>query len=77
MTAGGTALACVVLGIPSRRRRGTAVLGIVLFGLFVTSVGCGGGSGSSGGTPAGSYSVVVKATSGTITRNLTVSLTVQ
>src|SRR5581483_9966763 len=32
MTAGGTALACIVLGVPSRRGRGATMLGVVLLG---------------------------------------------
>jgi subtilase family serine protease len=83
LPAGGGLLAGIfVLGVPSRRRRHLAGLGLMLLVFFAAGVGCGGGSSSSGstktgGTPAGSYSVTVKATSGSTSRTATAALTVQ
>ena len=83
LPAGGGLLAGIfVLGVPSRRRRHLAGLGLMLLVFFAAGVGCGGGSSSSGstktgGTPAGSYSVTVKATSGSTSRTTTTALTVQ
>jgi hypothetical protein len=50
--------------------------------LFAAMSGCGGGGGGGGtvhviGTPAGTYTVVVAATSGNTTRNFNLTLTVQ
>jgi hypothetical protein len=67
------------MGLPSRRKW-TAMFGLILFAFMVTGVGCGGGSSSAPsnpGTPAGNYTVVVTAVSGSITRTLNVSVTVQ
>jgi hypothetical protein len=85
--AGGAALACVLLfGIPARRRRWLAALGMVA--LLVTLAGgvlaCGGSQASgcsakvgTPGTTAGSYAVTVTGTSSSITQTATVTLTVQ
>jgi hypothetical protein len=83
--AGGAALACVLLlGIPARRRRLRAMLGLLVFLGILTGgvVGCG-GSGSSNsestgspGTATGNYTVTVTATSGTTSAQTTVSVTV-
>jgi len=79
---GGSMLAGVlVIGVPSRRRKYTAMFGMVLLAFMVTGVGCGGGSSTPPpivpGTPAGNYTVGVTAVSGIITRTLNVSVTVQ
>ena len=58
------------LGVPSRRRRFTAGLGLMLLVCFAAGVGCGGGSSTGngsaqtgGGTPSGIYTITVTATS--------------
>jgi subtilase family serine protease len=75
-----------MIGLPSRRRRSTAILGLLFSVCLAVGVGCGGGSGSSGGgggaqtdpgTPANSYTVVVTGTSGSITTTANVAVTVQ
>jgi len=70
------------LGVPSRRRRRVAGFGLMLLVFFAAGVGCGGGSSSSGsaktgGTPAGSYSITVTATSGSLSHTANVAVTVQ
>ncbi len=71
-----------LLGVPRRRRRITG-LGIMLLVFFAAGVGCGGGSSSSGGstqsggTPAGTYTVTVTATSGTNVQTTALTVTVQ
>jgi hypothetical protein len=82
---GGTALACILLvGIPVRRRRWWGILGmLVLFSVLGGALGCGGGSGNGGGgggnsgTTPGAYSITVTGTSGNITQEGMVTLTVQ
>ncbi|MCU1298022.1 MAG: uncharacterized protein JWO91_2300 [Acidobacteriaceae bacterium] len=56
----------------------TLALG-AFFGLVLLQAGCGGSKSvtTTSGTPAGTYTVVVNATSGTIVRSTTVQLTVQ
>jgi subtilase family serine protease len=88
---GGATLACLLLlGIPARRRSWRRALGMLTL-LVVLSSGvfaCGGGGGSGGGggggggtgnpgTTAGAYTITVTGTSGTITVNGTIALTVQ
>jgi len=75
------------LGGWSRRRAKTGLLTLLLCAALVTGMGCGGGSSSNNNnppppptttpTPAGSYNVVVTATSGTLTHTLTLTLNVQ
>jgi len=83
MTASGSALLVGVflLGIPSRRRRRMAGLGVMLLVFFAAGMGCGGGGSSSGtktgGTPAGSYTIAVTATSGALSHTANVVVTVQ
>ena len=84
--AGGTALALLgFLAVPRRRRNWLLMLGILALALGAAVTGCGGGTGSTGGggggssnpgTTAGNYTVTVTATSGTITQNTAVTLTV-
>jgi subtilase family serine protease len=79
---GGLLAGIFVLGVPSRRRRHLAGFGLLLLVFFAAGVGCGGGSSSSGstktgGTPAGSYNVTVKATSGATSRTAMAAVTVQ
>jgi subtilase family serine protease len=70
-----------VLGVPVRRRRRMAGLGLMLLTFFAAGVGCGGGNSTppvkSGGTPAGTYSITVTATSGSSTHTKLFTLTVQ
>jgi trimeric autotransporter adhesin len=85
-TAGGAVLALVVFfGIPARRRNWTAMLGLLVLFVSIGAIGCGGGGGNKGGgggggnsgTTAGTYTVTVTGTSGTITKTTAVTLTVQ
>jgi subtilase family serine protease len=73
-----------MIGLPSRRRRWMAIVGLLFSVCLAVGVGCGGGSSSSGGgaqtdpgTPANSYTVVVTGTSGGITTTANVAVTVQ
>jgi hypothetical protein len=81
-TSGALFAGIVFLGLPSRRRRTTG-LALMLVVFFAAGVGCGGGSSSSGGstqtggTPAGTYTVTVTGTSGTMTHTTSVVLTVK
>jgi hypothetical protein len=72
-----------VLGAGSRRKK---LFGLLLACLMVSGLiflaACGGGSSSSGGggqpgTPAGTYTVTVSATSGSLTHTATVTLNVK
>ena len=83
LATGSTALLAGIffLGVPSRRRRMTG-LGLMLLVFFAAGMGCGGGSSSSGsvktgGTPKGSYSITVTATSGSLAHTANVAVTVQ
>lgn len=84
----GAAVTLAVLlffGIPARRKAWRTLSMLMLLGMVVISVGCGGSSSSgggsgSGGTTAGSYSVTVSgvdAATGKISAHTTVSVTVQ
>jgi hypothetical protein len=84
-TAGGAVLALVVFfGIPARKRNWPALLGLLVLFVSVGAIGCGGGGSSGGGgggttnpgTTAGTYTVTVTATSGSITQTTPVTLTV-
>jgi subtilase family serine protease len=80
---GGSLLAGVfLLGVPSRRRRRMAGLGVMLLVFFAAGVGCGGGSssgggGKTGGTPAGNYTIAVTGSSGALTGSANVTVTVK
>jgi subtilase family serine protease len=78
----GGLFAAVLLGGVSSRRRRLGIVGLFIVVAVLTGVACGGGSGGSTqqksqGTPAGSYTVTVTATSGSTTHATTVNLTVQ
>jgi subtilase family serine protease len=79
--AGGSMLVGVLMmGVPSRRHKCTVVFGVALVALTVLGSGCGGGSSPSHSTPVsptGNFTVVVTAVSGSITRTLNVSVTVE
>lgn len=84
-TAGGAALACILLfGVPARRRRWRNMFGLLALFLILAGgvLACGGGGGSGGGTgnpgtTAGAYTITVTGTSGAISASGTVTLTVQ
>ena len=85
-TAGfGFTIAAVLLGWGSKRRMRNTFLSLMAFAVIATITSCGGGGGGSSGgggskdvgTPAGTSSVIVTATSGAITHTATLSLTVQ
>jgi hypothetical protein len=77
----GGLFAAVLLGGLSSRRRWLGIIGLFMVVAVLTGVACGGGGGStvkkSQGTPAGSYTVTVTATSGSTTHTTSVNLTVQ
>jgi hypothetical protein len=87
-SAGGAALACILLfGVPARQRRWRKLLGMLLFLVALTCgmVACGGGGGGTScgtvpvnGTPPGTYTVTVTAASGaTALATTTVTLIVE
>ena len=80
--ASGGLFAVVLLGGLPSRRRWLTLFSLIVFGLLMNAVGCGGsGSASqkqqSQGTSAGTYLITVTGTSGALSRTATVSLTVQ
>jgi hypothetical protein len=84
--AGGATLAGILIfGIPARRRSWLTLLGMLalLVGSSGGVIACGGGGsvggggGGNPGTTAGTYTITVTGTSGTITATNTVALTVQ
>ena len=80
MAFGGVTVAGLLLVMIPRRRRFAPLLGVLLLlGVAGAISGCGGGSSgspSTPGTPAGTYTVTVTGTSGSITQTTSVSLTV-
>jgi hypothetical protein len=78
---GGLPLAGVFFLASPRRRRRSVLLGMMLLGLLVTVPACGGGGGShhtqDPGTPAGTYTVTVTATAGSISQQGSFTLIVQ
>lgn len=79
---GGLFAAVLLGGISARRPRLGGIVVLFVLVAVLTGVACGGGGGSSTqqksqGTPAGSYTIVVTATSGSTTHTTTVNLTVQ
>jgi peptidylprolyl isomerase/peptidyl-prolyl cis-trans isomerase A (cyclophilin A) len=66
--------------VAGKRRRALLLLALALG--VVTLAGCGGGGGSSGptvipGTPTGTHSISVSATSGSLQRGVNIELVVQ
>ncbi|MGA9061981.1 MAG: hypothetical protein WB341_09980 [Terracidiphilus sp.] len=89
-SAGGTALALVLLfGVPKRGRNWLTMTGLLLLVVSCAVMGCGGGGtsttgegtgggGGNSGTTTGNYTVTVTGTSGTVSTTVgTVALTVQ
>jgi hypothetical protein len=80
---GGVPLAGIFLIVTPRRRRSVGIIGLMLLlMLVVTLPACGGGGGGGGnhqnsGTPAGTYTVTLNATSGSQTASPQFTLTVQ
>jgi len=80
---GGALLAGIlVMGVPSRRRRWGAVLGLLLFAFLAAGIGCGGGSNTpppviTPGTPVGNYIITVTSSSGTTSLPDLVTVNVQ
>lgn len=73
-------LAFVGVGVTRKRRWLIGVFIVCTLGTMLLQSGCGSYSSNSStttGTPAGTYTVTIPATSGTATRNTTVTLTVQ
>jgi len=80
--AGGATLACLLLfGIPARRRKWRALLGMLVFLAFLSGgfLACGGGSSGGGntGTTPGSYTITLTANSGSVSASNIINLTVQ
>jgi hypothetical protein len=78
----GALFACIfLLLIPGKKRRVKLAFGFLVFALLAAAfVACGGSSSStttSGGTPTGTYTVVVTGTSGTLSHTLNVPVSVQ
>lgn len=84
-TFGASFASILLLGIPRRRRAAIAFLSLLVVAVLFMGIGCGGGSGSSSvagppsnpGTPAGTYSVLITATSGTLSHTMTFTLIVE
>jgi subtilase family serine protease len=80
VSGGGALLAgFFVMGTPSRRRW-SGLLGLLFLTLVAAGISCGGGSSShtsNPGTPTGSYTITVTATSGSLTHTTNVAVTVQ
>jgi hypothetical protein len=75
---GGSSLACIVLLIlPKRRWRNTALSVLAILAIAFTVIGCGGGSAKTDpGSAAGTYTVVVTGTAGTGSSQYQTSVTV-
>ena len=78
-TSGLAVAGLFILGWPTRRRTRNVWL-VLLASLIVATLGCGGSSGGGGGggpqidpgTPTGSYTVTITATSGSTTHTTTI-----
>ncbi|MBI3646844.1 MAG: hypothetical protein HY233_12895, partial [Acidobacteriales bacterium] len=74
---GSLGLFVAAIGTPRRKRVARVVLGLLVFGVVtLTLVNCGGSS-ARGGTPAGTYTITVTATSGGVSHPATFQLTVK
>lgn len=70
-----------LFGLPSQRQRRKLRI-LLAIAWLATSLGCGGGGGSGGsqpipGTPAGTYNIIVTATSSGLSHTTTFAVTVQ
>ena len=74
------------IGITKKRRLWSGLLGLIVIAFLVTGIGCGGGNSGGGGsgagsndpgTPLGSYTVIVTATSAGVTHTTSFQLAVQ
>jgi subtilase family serine protease len=77
---GGMLVGMLMMGVPSRRHRCSVALGVSLLAFTMLGSGCGGGSSTSHSvpvSPTGNFTVVVTAVSGSITRTVNVSVTVE
>src|SRR4029077_3882335 len=80
---GATLAGICLLGIGSRRRAWRRLLSLIAVACLITIASCGGGGGGGGGenmdpgTPAGSSTVTVTVSSGTLTHSATLALTIQ
>jgi biotin operon repressor len=76
-----------LLSVPSRKRRLSALVPLLMAAFLVAGIACGGGGSSPSviaaapqadpGTPRGTYTITVTGTSGTVSHNLTYTLTIQ
>jgi sugar lactone lactonase YvrE len=67
----------IALGLARKRRKLTGLFLLVLFAVMVSLSGCNTVTGAPTTTPAGNYTVVLKATSGNVSQSTSLSLTVQ
>ncbi len=78
---GGLPLAGMLLLVTPKRRRYSTLLGLMVVALLVTVPACGGGGSPTHtqdpGTPAGTYTVTLTATAGSLSESGTFTLTVQ
>lgn len=78
---GGLPLAAIFLAVAPGRRRWGALFGLMVVALLVALPACGGGGGGSHqqdpGTPAGTYTITITATAGSLSEQGTFTLTVQ
>ena len=78
---GGLPMAGIFLVAAPKRRRWGTLLGLAALALLVTLPACGGGGGGGHhqdpGTPAGTYTVIVTATAGSLSEQASFTLTVQ
>jgi trimeric autotransporter adhesin len=81
-TGGFSVVGIFLLGASPRRRRWARLFSLLVFAGLVAGIGCGGGSSSSGpppnpGTPLGTYTVIVNASTGPLSHSTSFVLTVQ
>ena len=77
----GLGLLGMAFVVPGKRRKASAILTLMVLGVLMFAVGCGGSSHTTtppvdNGTPKGTYTVTVTGTSGNVTQSTTFKLTV-